>query len=341
MKRLAKVLATLASSGAFALPLLLTCTANAAIVTVGSTGTPTAEIAVGAPATIFDTTVSGGASLTSPISGTIIRWHVSGFSGGPFSLQVLTPNGAGSYTSTGTSAAVTPASKATQTFSANVPINAGQTLAIKNTNGADVIGYLAPAGASSAFFLPPLGEGATGSSTSGLPVEYTYNAEVQPPPGVSAISPTSGSTAGGTSVLISGHDFTGATAVTFGGTPATSFSVLSESTITAMSPAHAAGDAAVSVTTLAGSANAPTPFTFAAPPAPTTAPALPVAKCVVPKLLGKHLKGAKKAIRARHCKVGQVTKKKGVTAKTGTVVKQSPKPGTQKKAGSAVGVKLG
>ncbi|HEY2717497.1 MAG TPA: IPT/TIG domain-containing protein [Solirubrobacterales bacterium] len=342
MKRSAKALATLALSGALALPLLLACTANAAIVTVGSTGTPTAEIDVGNPATIFDTAVSGGASLTSPISGTVIRWHVSGFSGGPFSLQVLTPDGAGSYTSTGTSAPATPTSKATQTFSANVPIKAGQTLAIKNTNGADMVGYFVPAGAGSAFFVPPLGEGSSGIATTGLPVEYTYNAEVQPLPAISAISPSSGPTAGSTSVLISGHDFTGATAVTFGGTAATSFSVLSESTITAISPAHAAGDVAVSVTTLAGSANAPTSFTFAAPPTPAPiAPAPPVAKCVVPKLLGKHLKGAKKAIRARHCKVGQVTKEEGVTAKTGTVVKQNPKPGTTRKAGSAVGVKLG
>ena len=222
-----------------------------------------------------------------------------------------------------------------------MPIQAGQTLAIKNTNAADVIGYLAPAGASSAFFVPPLGEGSTGTASTGLPVEYTYNAEVQPLPGISAISPTSGSTAGGTSVLISGHDFTDATSVTFGGTPAASFSVLSESTITAVAPAHAAGDVALSVTTLAGLAGAPTSFTFAAPVSPAPAPAPHVAKCVVPKVLGKHLRGAKKAIRARNCKVGPVSKEAGVTAKTGTVVKQSPKPGVTKNAGSTVSVKLG
>lgn len=326
-------------SGVLVLPLLFACTANAAIVTVGSTGTPTAELGVGAPATIFDTAVSAGASLTSPISGTVIRWHVTGFSGGPFSLQVLTPNGAGNYTSTGASAPATPLGKATQTFPANLAIQAGQILAIKNTNGADVVSYFTPAGASSAFFAPPLGEGSSGMASTGLPVEYTYNAEVQPLPGIAAISPTSGSTAGGTSVLISGHDFTGATSVTFGGTPAASFSVLSESTITAVAPAHAAGDVALSVTTLAGSATAPTSFTFAAPVSPPSPPS--VVRCVVPKVLGKHLIGAKKAIRAGNCKVGPVRKEPGVTAKSGTVVKQSPKPGITKKAGSTVSVKLG
>jgi hypothetical protein len=338
MQRSPKVLASLAVSGALALPLLFASTANAAIVTVGSTGTPAAEVPFGSPLTIFNTALSGGANLTSPISGTIIRWHLSGFSGGPFFLQVLTPNGAGSYTATGTSAPATPVGKTTQTFSANVPIKAGQILAIENTNATDVAGGFAVAGASTAFFSPPLAEGSTGNSSPGIPGEYTYNAEVQPLPGISAIAPTSGPSAGGSSVLISGHDFTGATAVTFGDTPAASFSVLSETTVTATAPAHVAGPVTVSVATLAGSASAPTPFTFEAP-APTLL--APAAKCVVPKLLGKHLKGAKKAIRARHCKVGQVSKEAGVTAKTGTVVKQSPKPGKTKKAGSTVSVKLG
>jgi hypothetical protein len=86
--------------------------------------------------------------------------------------------------------------------------------------------------------------------------------------------------------------------------------------------------------------------TLAAPvvtPAPTPAPApvAPVPTCKVPKLMGKKLKAAKKAIRAADCKVGTVTKKKGVTAKTGKVVRQSPKVGTSKAAGSKVSFKLG
>jgi hypothetical protein len=49
--------------------------------------------------------------------------------------------------------------------------------------------------------------------------------------------------------VIAGTDFTGATAVTFGGTAATGYVVDSDTQITATSPAHAAGTADVQVTT--------------------------------------------------------------------------------------------
>ncbi|WP_216651385.1 PxKF domain-containing protein [Actinomadura litoris] len=73
------------------------------------------------------------------------------------------------------------------------------------------------------------------------------------PWGVTAVNPTSGPPAGGTAVTITGHDFTcsfiGAQIdyVEFGGTPATSFSVDSDTQITATAPAHAAGTVDVRV----------------------------------------------------------------------------------------------
>lgn len=80
-----------------------------------------------------------------------------------------------------------------------------------------------------------------------------------------------------------------------------------------------------------------------APPAPIAAPAPVVVppRCTVPKLKGKHLKAAKQAIRTAHCKVGHVSMKNGVTAKTGKVVTQKPKAKTVRKAGSKVSFKLG
>ena len=62
-------------------------------------------------------------------------------------------------------------------------------------------------------------------------------------PTFSNILPTSGTTAGGTSVTITGTGFTGATSVTFGGTAATSFTVVSNTSITATTPAGTAGAA--------------------------------------------------------------------------------------------------
>jgi spore coat protein U-like protein len=77
-------------------------------------------------------------------------------------------------------------------------------------------------------------QGTSATSSADL---YTYAG----PPTVSGLSPTSGSTLGGTPVTISGAGFSGATAVDFGTTPALSFSVESDGSISAVAPAHAAG----------------------------------------------------------------------------------------------------
>src|SRR5205807_1162165 len=57
---------------------------------------------------------------------------------------------------------------------------------------------------------------------------------------------------GGTSVVINGTNFTGATAVTFGSFAAASFTVNSSTKITATSPAEPAGTVDVTVTTPSG-----------------------------------------------------------------------------------------
>jgi cyclophilin family peptidyl-prolyl cis-trans isomerase len=68
---------------------------------------------------------------------------------------------------------------------------------------------------------------------------------------VTGISPAFGASAGGTQVVITGVDFTGATAVKFGSTAATSYTVNSDTQITAASPAGT-GLVDVTVTTASG-----------------------------------------------------------------------------------------
>lgn len=84
------------------------------------------------------------------------------------------------------------------------------------------------------------------------------------PPAVFSIAPTEGPVAGGTSVAIEGSGLIGASAVTFGGVPAT-FSATSDSAIAAASPpAAAAGEVDVIVTS-SGGTSAPSPsarFTY-------------------------------------------------------------------------------
>lgn len=74
---------------------------------------------------------------------------------------------------------------------------------------------------------------------------FVYLPPPPPPPiiGLSAFSPVSGST--GTTVDISGHGMTGATSVSFGGTPAISFRVVSDSLILAIVGSGATGEVTV------------------------------------------------------------------------------------------------
>src|SRR5207302_5473893 len=76
--------------------------------------------------------------------------------------------------------------------------------------------------------------GGTSSITGGD--QYTYWTPT--PPSVTRLSPTSGSTAGGTTVTVIGAGFTWATSVRFAGLLATSLKVLSDTKITVVSPAH-------------------------------------------------------------------------------------------------------
>lgn len=91
---------------------------------------------------------------------------------------------------------------------------------------------------------------------------YTYVAA----PTVTGISPSSGPIAGGTSVTITGTNFTGATGVTIGGTAATSVTVVSSTSITCTTPAHSAGTASILVTTPGGTNTANSLYTYLAAP---------------------------------------------------------------------------
>ncbi len=71
-------------------------------------------------------------------------------------------------------------------------------------------------------------------------------------PLVNSLRSRGGPVSGGTSVILTGVGLTGATAVKFGDTAAASFVVDSDTQITAVGPAHAAGKVNVTVTTPAG-----------------------------------------------------------------------------------------
>lgn len=113
-----------------------------------------------------------------------------------------------------------------------------------------------------------------GSSSGGDNVPIVAPLPPPPPviaaPAVTSLNPSSGPAAGGTRVVITGTDLSGATIVKFGAVSATSFTVDSTTQITAISPlAAAAAIVDVVVTTASGASTtaAADQFTYLAPSA--------------------------------------------------------------------------
>ncbi len=111
----------------------------------------------------------------------------------------------------------------------------------------------------------------SGATTSGI------DAVLAPPiptPAITDVSPVSGSTDGGTTVTLTGSALTGATAVFFDGEAGTSVAVSSDTALTVVTPAHAAGPVSVIVVTPGGASFA-AEFTYVTP-APAISDVSPV-----------------------------------------------------------------
>jgi hypothetical protein len=88
----------------------------------------------------------------------------------------------------------------------------------------------------------------SGSNAANTLFSYT-----QPPPTVTAVSPSNGPAAGGTAITLTGTGFTHVTGITVGGQACASFTVTSATSATCTTPAGTAGSALVVLTTAGGS----------------------------------------------------------------------------------------
>ncbi len=96
--------------------------------------------------------------------------------------------------------------------------------------------------------------------------------DAQAPPVISSIDPSTGSTIGGTQVLIQGSNLDGATAVLFGGTHGTSVNTLAGGTIEATSPPASTAGPVDIIVHANGQSNSPSPaavFTYVYAPGVT------------------------------------------------------------------------
>src|SRR5205807_2358742 len=140
----------------------------------------------------------------------------------------------------------------------------GATNASFTVGSATAISATAPAGTAGAVDVTVATPAGT-SATSGAD-RFTYVPPVAAPT-VTGVSPASGSTAGGTSVVITGTGFTGVSAVKFGAAPAAAFTPNSATQITATAPAGGAGTVDITVTAPGGTSatGAADAFTFVTP----------------------------------------------------------------------------
>jgi hypothetical protein len=105
----------------------------------------------------------------------------------------------------------------------------------------------------------------TGGTSNGL--TYTYRAV----PTLTSAAPNQGSVTGGASVTLAGAHFVSATAVKFGGVVATSFTVVSDTQITAIAPPGTAGPVTITVTTIGGTSTDTVYYYYVAIPTLTSA----------------------------------------------------------------------
>ena len=206
-------------------------------------------------------------------------------SAGTVDVQVVTPYGTSSTSSADQYTAVA-APALTSLSSSSGPTGGGGSVTLTGsgfTNASQVLFGTTPADSftvtsdtSITATVPYASAGAVtvtvstpgGASAAGSGTTYTYNATA---PAVSAVGPNAGPTAGGTTVTITGTNLNGATAVSFGATPAADFTIVSATQVTATAPAGTAGVSDITVTTPYGtsSTSASDQFTFADAPAPT------------------------------------------------------------------------
>ncbi|WCN37309.1 IPT/TIG domain-containing protein [Aneurinibacillus uraniidurans] len=251
-------------------PMIISITPSSGSIVGGNTVTITGTRLAGATAVKF-----GEASAVSftVVSDTQITAVVPRGSAGAVTVSVTTPNGTASLTGGYTYAAT---SSITSISPSSGSVVGGNTVTITGTGltGATAVKFGEASAVSFTVVsdtqitaVVPAGSGAvtvsvaTPNGTASLTGGYTYAAASS----ITSISPSSGSTAGGNTVTITGTGLTGATAVKFGGVDAVSFTVDSDTQITTTVPAATTADTVtVSVTTPNGTANSVGGYTYVA-----------------------------------------------------------------------------
>jgi putative cell wall-binding protein len=288
-------------------PTIVAVTPDSGPVAGGTTVVLTGTSLTGASAV----TVGGlAATAVTVLGATSVTFTTPAHAAGPADVTVTTPAGSVTYAGTFTYL-VPPTPTVTAVTPSFGPVGGGTTVALTGTDltgtsavtvGGQAVTHLAVLDDTSVTFTTPAhAAGATdvvvttpaGSTT--LAGAYTFETPVVPAPTLTAVSPATGPTTGGTTGTVTGTNLTGTTAIVVGGQPATGLTVLSATSVTFTTPAHAAGPADVSIATAGGSATSAGGFTYVAVSTPAitlVAPATgPVAGGTTVTVTGTNLTG--------------------------------------------------
>lgn len=124
-----------------------------------------------------------GALTASPIDGTVVRWRAAGTTATyGYRLSALRENGDGTFTASAESPVAISAGQPLETFAAELPIEAGEYVALSLPLGAGLDLLESPGSTIEAFFVPALSLGGVAAPTELETAgdEAAFDAEVEP-----------------------------------------------------------------------------------------------------------------------------------------------------------------
>ena len=166
----------------------------------------------------------------------------------PDSLTV-TPDGRAVYVANSSSGSISVIGTATDTVTATIPIAGGPAQVSNYPDGGPVF-----ATTGDGVSVINTEENTVTGTLASIP--YAIALAISPDPAVTSVSPNGGAPAGGGQVTLTGVGFKNVLGVSFGGAPATSYTVTSPTTITATVPPGRPGPVYAFVTTIRGSSEA-------------------------------------------------------------------------------------
>jgi hypothetical protein len=189
-----------------------------------------------------------GGSVQAPAAGRIVAWWAMG-DGDNAQLRVFTlvpPIIQGKLKAIGTSSKQTLSRTIVTHFPTDLPVEGGDFIGVTVGFHAGVRAYADP-NSNDDFFPNAFPDGTSGASADQFKQTLELGAQFIYTPVVSGVAVSSGSTAGGETVVITGNHLTDSTEVRFGSTPATNSTIDSNTQIAATAPAESAGVVDVTV----------------------------------------------------------------------------------------------